>query len=503
MNKSEPVKIISQNQFEINVGYLTDNDNKKIDYAIDIYFFIPKNLGINEYTYLNSDFYNDYISYIRLITPKKEIKRLVENFEDLIDLLDESVKSKNDDKELDRDVRMCICSYTTYLNDILTSLKNGKSKPQEIKNFLKDIKQFSSLKEKILPFAKKTDNEKLVFLSESAAEYISLVTQHYLFEINIYLKSFENRYADIINSIVLIINEEIMFCKKNEFPIISSDDYENESVIYRYSVFKKYFQSVLFFHRKRKEDGAGLKELYYAIAAGISMVFTTLIVFFTQQKYGNLTMSLFAALVVSYMFKDRIKEAYRHYFDKRLKLKVYDFKEKIYDSSKKFLFGFVKEKVRFIKKDTLDKKVISTRLRNTTSRLSTWYLGENIIKYEKNIIIYNKNLKKYYVDDIEGLRNVMRFDISRFLKKMKAQKVPLYRIDNSYIFGDKVYHVNLVVRLKTKYKDSLYKIRLVLTKKGIKRIELPDFDKILIRKNSWKKDNSWFSLKKSGLLKKI
>lgn len=257
MNKSEPVKIISQNQFEINVGYLTDNDNKKIDYAIDIYFFIPKNLGINEYTYSNSDFYNDYISYIRLITPKKDINKLIEIFEDLIDSFDESIKSKNSKKELDRDVRMYVCSYTTYLNDILTSLKNGKSKPEDIKNFLEKIKKFSSLKKKILSYAKKTDNEKLIFLFESTAEYISLVTQHYLFEINIYLKSFENMYIDIINYIVIAINEEIMFCKENEFPIISSDDYENESVIYRYSVFKKYFQSVLFFIEKEKKMERG------------------------------------------------------------------------------------------------------------------------------------------------------------------------------------------------------------------------------------------------------
>ena len=37
------------------------------------------------------------------------------------------------------------------------------------------------------------------------------------------------------------------------------------------------------------------------------MIFATGIAFAFQQKYGNFTIPLFVALVISYMLKDRIK----------------------------------------------------------------------------------------------------------------------------------------------------------------------------------------------------
>ena len=269
------------------------------------------------------------------------------------------------------------------------------------------------------------------------------------------------------------------------------------------TVFKKYFYSVLYLYQNRKEDGAGVKEFYYALAAGISMIFTTVIIFVTQQKYGNFTTSFFVALVVSYMFKDRIKEAYRNHFYKKIELSTYDFKEKIYDTEEKSLFAFIKEKMRFINKDKLSKEIVATRLKGVPNRLSTWFLGEDVFKYTKNIVLHNKNIQSHYKNKVVGIHNIMRFDISKFLKKMDMSEVPLYRISDGSLYGSKVYHVNIVVEFKVEEKISYHKARLILDKSGIKRIELPEFGLKLFNKNDVRKEKNWFSLKKSGLLKKI
>ena len=505
MQNKNFIKITSPNQFEIRAGYLSgDKKKKKIDYNINIYMFIPKNLGINSTTYTQNDFYSDYISYIRLITPRCTITSISQKIEDILS----SIKKKRDNREklfeLFHQLKMSVCSYITYLRRYIEHLQNrDEVNEKRVVVLLKRIKKFNKLKQSILGLRDISDNEDLIFLAESASEYLSLTTQHYLFKLNIYLDNSRDDHFDLINCIVSQINHELKFCKKNGFPIISNDEYNNENVIFRYSVLKKYFYSVLFLNQKREEDGKSIKEFYYAIAAGISMVFTTIIVFATQKEYGNFTLSFFTALVVSYMFKDRIKEGYRKYFDKKLQLKTFDFKEKIYDNQERRLFAFIKERMRFIKKNELNRDVVKTRLISTSSRLSTWYLGENIFKYEKHITLYNKNLQEYYSNKIEGIHNIMRFDVSKFLKKMDAPKVPLYRMNNNKLFGEKVYHVNIVIEFISENEKKLHKARLILTKKGIKRIEIPEFDIKILRQNKLSDERIWFAVKKSGLVKKI
>jgi hypothetical protein len=196
----------------------------------------------------------------------------------------------------------------------------------------------------------------------------------------------------------------------------------NEKVIFRYAVFKKYFYSILYLNKKKEKDGSRMQQFYYAIAAGLSMVFATAVIFITQQKYGNFTSAFFASMVISYMFKDRLKDFFKQYFENRLRFKIYDFKEKIYHEESSKLFGFSKERIRFITKDILSKDVIAKRLVDTHDKLSTWYLEEDILRYEKNILLYNKNIKDHYGNEIKGINDIMRFDISRFTKKWMIKK---------------------------------------------------------------------------------
>jgi uncharacterized protein YbcC (UPF0753/DUF2309 family) len=181
------------------------------------------------------------------------------------------------------------------------------------------------------------------------------------------------------------------------------------------------------------------------------------------------------------MFKDRIKDIFKQYFDMKLVFKTFDFKNKIYDSDKKRLFGCFKERMRMVKKSHLSKKVIETRLKGSSNHLSTWYLGEEILKYERFIKLKNQNIKDYFKDKIDGINDIMRFNISNFTKKMDDPKVELYSLDEDIdgIFGEKVYHVNAVIEFISEDNNFLHKIRIILTKQGIKRIEVPEFDLII------------------------
>ena len=478
--KKDFIKIITPKQFEIKSSYLANQERKKIDYNITIYMFLPKSLNITSETYESHNFYSDLISYTRLKVPKIELGILIKQLSALVERF-----ATNESTQIERRaLKSIVCSYASYLQSFFKDLKEKGVNHKRTCVLLERIRKLDAVKKNMYLLRTKSTNEKFIFLVESAAEYLSLTTQYYLLMVNMYLKTCDDEHKNLINKISELVHEELLFCKKNNFPIVSNNEYKNEEVVFRYSVFKKFFYSVLNLYQERRDARARIKEFYYSIAAGIAMFFTTVTVFLAQPKLGNFTMQFFIVLVVSYMLKDRIKEGYRNYFDKKMDVITYDFKEKIYDFEKQSFLGFVKERFRFTQSDKLSQHIIEARLKKTPGRLTTWYLGEDIIKYEKNITLFSENIQEHYNHTIGGIHNIMRFDISKFLNKMDTTKIPLYDEEGNTYYGDKVYHVNIIVEFMTENERTLHKARLVLCKKGIKRIELPEYDIKIFRKNN-------------------
>ena len=501
MNKHDFIAIASPNQFEIKVPYPAEAKGRKIKYDTNIYFFIPKILNINPDSYAVSHFYSDHISYIHFISPQKDLGHLKRRLEKFILSLKEKRHDEVSRPTFEKELKLVVSSYVSYLDQHNKAFSCDGIRVKRLDLFLQRVKQFHLLVQELLVTTAAHQDERINDASLSAAEFLSYATQNCLLEINTCLGAHEDRYRDLISKSVDIINMVILFCKEHDFPTISNDTYQNEKIIYRYSILKKHFYGIWHLYQKKKRDGGSIKEIYYAIAAGISMVFTTLIVFATQKEYGNFTTSFFAALVVSYMFKDRIKEAYRSYFDKKMAIKTYDYKEKIYSMDRKLLFAFIKEKMRFVTEDKVQKDIGSTRLLEVPRRLSP-YIEEDIIRFEKSVVLYNGNIQRKYNHTIEGIHNIMQFDISAYLKRMEARKVPLYRARHSKLFGNKVYHINIIVENKTKQSTELHRARLVVDKSGIRRIELPESGDKIFPEDYLASQKNWSSFKKSGLIKK-
>jgi len=501
MNEHDFIAITSPNQFEIRIPYHAETDEKKIKYDTNIYFFIPKILNINPDSYSNTSFYNDHISYIRFIAPQKSLGYLGRRLQKFIVSLEEGKHDETHSGAFEKELKLIVSSYVSYLDQHNREFSCKNIRTKHLCLFLQRVRQFHLLIQELLMTTSGHQREKIIDASLSAAEFLSYATQNCLLEINTCLRSHEDRYRDAIDINVDIINMVILFCKDNGFPVISDDAYQNEKIIYRYSILKKHFYSIWYLYQKKKRDGGSIKEVYYAIAAGISMIFTTLIVFATQKEYGNFTTSFFAALVISYMFKDRIKEAYRSYFDKKMAIRTYDYKEKIYSMDQKLIFAFIKEKMRFVPYKKLQEDVRKSRLLEVPRRLSP-YIEEDIIRFEKSVVLHNGNIQRKYNHVIKGIHNIIQFDISSYFKRMEASKVPLYRVRHTKLFGNKIYHINIIVENKTKQGVELHRARLIVDKSGIRRIELPESGEKIFPEDYLASKKSWSSFKKSGLIKK-
>ena len=202
-----------------------------------------------------------------------------------------------------------------------------------------------------------------------------------------------------------------------------------------------------------RREGWGLEQLVFALAAGLSMIFATLVAFYTQARFGNLTFPFFIALVIAYMLKDRIKELGRYLFATQLQSRLYDRRIDIRTQDGKYKLGVLREKVAFVSESSVPKPVLKARSKDLFADLENDWRGETIICYTKDIVLQRKAFDKVYAEtaEISGLNDIIRFDIRLFLRKMaEPSHLRPYLKNGQLCLAEchKVYHVHLVSRYR-------------------------------------------------------
>ncbi|MCB0190705.1 MAG: hypothetical protein KDJ65_02065 [Anaerolineae bacterium] len=314
-----------------------------------------------------------------------------------------------------------------------------------------------------------TDESISLLFEESATEMFRIVGDY----------SKKSQRVNYRQQLIAMVKAETKHRRSFGYRSILSIGSDNEEYVFRTSVLKKYAASVLYLSTAVRREGVGLEQMLFAIAAGISMIFATLVAFYFQWWYGNFTFTFFIALVIGYMFKDRIKEIGRALFSRYLDNKLYDRRIVIKTQDGKHKLGTLKEKVRFIREDEVPNRVIRTRNKGHFTDLGNDGQGENVIRYTKEVVLYTDAFKRAFVDipNTSGINDIMRYDIRAYLNKMADPTQEHYYLQDEQLLSlqcHKVYHLNIICRYASPNtdKDKLFtRTRLVLNREGIKRIE--------------------------------
>ena len=306
-------------------------------------------------------------------------------------------------------------------------------------------------------------------------EFLSNQVELHTFRLLELLKKKDSEcFGCVMDSLMGLIREEIAYRRSKGFHVVEKDSPDrNRAVLFRLRMLRMYAESHLFLKANKKKDGQMAEQVYFSVAAGISMIFATGIAFSFQQKYGNFTMPLFVALVISYMLKDRIKELTRYYFVHRLAKKYYDNKTVI--SIKENPVGWIKEGVDFITDDRVPEEIMALRDRSDLLEANNRNMAEKIILYRTLVRIDGPVLDENNQYEISGINDILRFNVSSFILKMDNPEVPLAVPDNQggyeTINGERIYYINFLIQLR--YEDSVdYKrFRLIMSRNGIEGIE--------------------------------
>jgi hypothetical protein len=236
---------------------------------------------------------------------------------------------------------------------------------------------------------------------------------------------------------------------------------------------KKYAESDLFLDVKKRKDGVWVEQILFSLAAGLSMIFATFVAFSFQQKYGNFTMPMFVALVVSYMMKDRIKELMRFYFAHKLNKRYFDHKIKI--STHNNEIGWVRESMDFISERNVPFEVLQKRDRSSILEANNRASNERIILYRTLMQLNRESIDANTEYPVAGVNEILRLNISNYIQKMDNAEFPLYYPDEKDGFqivpGEKIYYLNMILQAKEAEQWDYKRYRIVFNRKGIQKIE--------------------------------
>ncbi|MBW6491404.1 MAG: hypothetical protein K0B15_09460 [Lentimicrobium sp.] len=480
----DQVKVHDKFSVEIKLGFNARRKQEVSDFAVNTWIFIPNSLDINRATYQKTDFYRDLKSNIRLITPSYLLRDIANRNKEPFALVEKSFQelaskpTRTGVAEYEYHIRMFVSIIKSALREeIQHILNNGIAEDIEylantyVANIQSIAENFRNLRRIINVPSVSKELMNYYFFGD---EFISNLFEQHSFKLYDGLNRSGQLKEGVSKNLMALINAEVAYKREKGYPTVEKTSKDrNRDLVFRLSLLKKYAENELFLNTNQRRDGVWIEQVYLSIAAGLSMVFATAIAFSFQQKYGNLTMPFFVALVVSYMLKDRIKEVTRYYFAHKLGRRFFDHRTDISLSEHKI--GWSKESMVFVPESKVPDEVVKVRNRSAILEADNRNNREKIILYRKLVRLNRRSLNECSQYPTNGMNDIIRFNVSNFIQKMDNPIVPLYFPGENgqveIVKGEKMYYINLVLQLNNEDQITYKRYRIVLNRKGIREIE--------------------------------
>lgn len=470
---------------EFKIGFITDNKLRDInEFRINTWIFVPNGLDINRDTYSKREFYRDTKTNLRLITPIYKLQDiLLENrgpFPRLQKAITTLTAGQSDSEEIESytyQIKMLLCIVKSALRSEVLGIQGEQDEENifvAVERFVENVraiaKRYRAFEEQLdISLVGKRQYEYYLF----GDDFLGNIIEQHSFML---LKCLEKKQVSLFAEKMLLklINEEFEYKKKRGFLVVDKgSSTHNSLVITQRNVLKKFVESDLFLQTVKKKDGAFIQQFYYSIAAGIAMIFATVISFFATLRYGNFTTDLFIILVVSYMMKDRIKELARYYFSSQMSRKYFDNKSRL--SIRHQEIGWIKEAFDFVGEEKLPEEVISLRNRTPLVEAENEVYDEKIIMYRKLVSLSREDIEKYKEYRLSGINDITRFNLLNFTQKMDNPTIPLYlpndHVGYEELEGDKVYPLYFILHCESEENTYYKKFRVLFNRSGIKDIK--------------------------------
>ena len=454
-------KVHDKFTLEFKVGFNThqaERPTKYADYVMNTWIFVPNSLDINAAKYSKDDFYRDLKSGVRLITPSYSLHELANDeqllpYQALITNFNDLDIAPEDTQDLTHAIRMyCAIAKSAFRDGcfVLTHEADMPDRREQCQQYLIDGRKILGRYRHLLgQLDEKNASERIRQVFAYGDEFLSNVLEKYSYRLrdNIRLKH-PDEYQQLEARFKEVLFEEKAYREKQGYLCVTVDEPKgNEDFVFRASLLKKFTESDLYLNATKRKNTFLVEQILYSLAAGAAMVVATLSSFFFQQRYGNFTLPFLIALVISYMFKDRLKDWLRLIFARRVSNKVFDTRTDF--RVKERYIGWSKDSVDFIDSDKILPEVMKLRSRNP---LFAEVSGkdEKVLLYRKKVQLWPSELAKASPYPLRGINDILRYNLTEYTRKMDNPSFPLSGTweDNEYkpIVGKKVYHITFIIQ---------------------------------------------------------
>ena len=482
---STQIRIHDKCSVEIKTGFIVSEQEKNIDkFKINTWIFLPNGLDINSFTYTKEQFYSDIKSNVRLITPIYSLAEILKGEKGPFPRLKKAINclllepNEINAENYTYQIKMLLCILKSALRKNYRNILCLKEKKQiiaSIRDFADNVtainSKYRAFRDDLLTQPNVSDELKEYFLFGD--EYLSIITEETAYQLFAYFQNQQSVYADMQPILAKFLEKETENREKMNYETpVEEDEEHNSLMLIKRSTLKKFVESDLYLQRIKKTDGAFQRELYYSLAAGLAMIFATVISFVATQQLGNFTSTLFLVLVVSYMLKDRIKEMARFYFSSRLDQKYFDRKWDV--SIRNQEIGAIREAFDFISQHKVPEEIQNLRNKTPLVKAENNVYDEKVILYRKRVSLSKKDLEEYKEYHLSGINDIIRLNLMSFTKQMDNPTLPMHLPDSETgyktIKGKRVYALYFILECKSDEDTYYKKYRLLLNRKGISDI---------------------------------
>ncbi|MGB4405245.1 MAG: hypothetical protein WBI82_00085 [Sphaerochaeta sp.] len=468
-------------------------ETHKYEREIHYYLFSPPQLYVNKSTYSEQSMLHKFQSHGRysspeltleelldndnMISPLTLLKRYTANLEkDITSVPDRTVihelqtlsnAVRHENKASLQDCKdMARLGMKADLNSTLDDwYRNTLIIQQHIRDMLETIRAKCSMENRLL----------IAFLW--ADEAVSLLNEKQAIDLYMACSPLGDDLQDILGLLLAFSRDEAEY--RNLQSYTSGED-NPEHIQYRKATLKKWTQSALYLIPVVSRWPMRVSQILAGTAAAVAMAFATLASIFAEKTYLKNSMQWALIVIIAYVFKDRIKEWLRSFFNAVLPKMMADEISSFLSPKSNSKICSSRIRLHYEEPQALPTRVKEIR-KDRTNPFKDMLPEENVMHYVRNLVMHPLTKHKIERDKFPRENNftlVTRIRLDDFLKEMDDPKDIVFRMDPNadeldQLNSERVYHLHLVIR-ETALKEDLdvySHYTIVLNKAGIVRIE--------------------------------
>jgi hypothetical protein len=461
-------------------------------YDLSFYFFSPAQLHVDRETVGIDKVLASFQTYTRLSSPVLPLTGLIDPKNTLSPLyrINHLLDEFNRGIPLDGDA--LIYELQTLVNAFRSEFKGFidlleqlvLDEHQKISMYRTRIRSTVSDAQKVLAATRElfpllvnpSIPEKIRIALQWADESMSLIIERNTVRLHS-LCADDEKLSETFDEITAFVERENIHRQQQQYTSAhnSMDEHLEETIAYRASILKKWAQSAMYMKRIVSRVPRQVNHILAGMAAALAMAFAVTATIYAEAVYVKNSMPWALILIISYVFKDRIKEILREVFGRLLPRLLADRILKLYDPAT----GKIAAKAEVIINFGIDRDQSEEirKARNIEKNpFSAVLPPQNVLHYNRFVTLKSRVLRENHTR-LESLTEITRVRIDDWLKEMDDPEEIQYKIVDGKrvrVSGNRVYHIHLIAALREKRKRAeprIFHYCLVMNRSGILRIE--------------------------------